>query len=98
MPGDLQAPCSPQTTGQGLYPGTKPAEPDMGHSYTRSALALCRSAARVQRNLSVRTDVQDAKFKFKVGGVGGRRMRNQISMDGEPAEALHRTQHMHIFP
>lgn len=70
----------------------------MGHSYTRSALALCRSAARVQRNLSVRTDVQDAKFKFKVGGVGGRRMRNQISMDGEPAEALHRTQHMHIFP
>lgn len=31
-------------------------------------------------------------------GAGGGRGRNQISMDGEPAEALYRTQHMHIFP
>lgn len=35
-------------------------------------------------------------LNLKLGGKG--KARNQISMDGEPAEALHRTQHMHIFP
>lgn len=70
--GDFQAPCAPQTTRQRLHPGTKPAKPDTGQSHARSGLVLCRSTARVQSDLSVQADVQDAKFKFKVGGVGGR--------------------------
>lgn len=71
--GDLQTHCTPQTSGQRLCPGTKPAEPDTGQSHAWSGLALCRSAARVQQDLSVWTDVQDAKFKFKLQGGCGER-------------------------
>lgn len=69
--GILQAPRAPQTTGQRLHPGAKPAEPDTGQSHARSGLALRRSTARVQRDLSVRADIQDAKFKFKGRRRGG---------------------------